>query len=86
MRHARVDDLARLAPLLGRLRAIASLTERTPGAFYRKSTAFLHFHVAGEDVFCDVKLSGSAFERVRVTSLAERRALLERIEAALAGE
>ena len=76
VRHARPDDLVPLEPLLEQLRAIDGLVERTPGSFYRRSTGFLHFHVDGDDIYCDVKLSGPAFERVRATTKAEQRQLI----------
>src|ERR1700728_3260770 len=44
MRHATPQDLERIAPLLHDLRTLDGLTERTPGVFYRRSRAFLHFH------------------------------------------
>jgi hypothetical protein len=76
MCHARPDDLVALEPLLARLRGFEQLVERTPGSFYRKSKGFLHFHIDGDDIWCDVKLSGPSFERVRVTTEAEQRKLL----------
>jgi hypothetical protein len=83
MRHARQDDLEPLAPLLEQLRALDGLVERTPGSFYRKSSGFLHFHVDGDDVFADVKLDGKEFERTRVTTKAEQRALVSSVRKAL---
>jgi hypothetical protein len=56
MKHAGPDTLAILAPLLARIRALPGLVERTPGCFYRGSTAFLHFHV-------DPSLHGAARRR-----------------------
>ena len=44
MRHARSEALDSLEDLLQALRSHEALTERKRGAFYRKSTAFLHFH------------------------------------------
>ena len=44
MRHATADDLEQITGLLGRLRSVGGLVERTPGVFYRRSRAFLHFH------------------------------------------
>jgi hypothetical protein len=84
MRHARPYDLVALEPLLEELRGFDELVERTPGSFYRKSKGFLHFHIDGDDVWCDVKLDGTDFERVRVTTAAERRALVRDVRRALA--
>ena len=83
MRHARPDDLERIGPLLDGLRALDGLVERTPGSFYRRSKGFLHFHVDGDDWFCDVKLSGPTFERRRVTTHTEQRRLLAAVRRVL---
>ena len=83
MRHARPEDLARLAPLLDELRTVDGLVERTPGSFYRRSKGFLHFHVDGDDVYADVKLDGLTFERCRATTKAEQRKLVRAVRRAL---
>lgn len=83
MRHARPDDLVALAPLLQQLRGLDQLVERTPGNFYRKSKGFLHFHIDGDDVWCDVKLTGPGFERVRATTETERRQLVSEVRRTL---
>jgi hypothetical protein len=84
MRHARPDDLVALEPLLEQLRSFDELVERTPGSFYRRSKGFLHFHVDGDDLWCDVKLSGPTFERVRATTRVEQRKLLAAVRRTLA--
>jgi hypothetical protein len=83
VRHARPDDLERFAVVLAELRALDGLVERTPGSFYRKSKGFLHFHVHGDDIYADVKLDGVTFERRRVTTRAEQRALVRSVRGAL---
>jgi len=85
VRHARVDDLERLAGLVATLRSTAHLTEKRPGVFYWRSKAFLHFHVdADDDLFADVRTDpGGQFERVRVTTKAEQRRLLASVHRAL---
>jgi hypothetical protein len=85
VRHARPDDLVALEPLLERLRGFDQLVERTPGSFYWKSKGFLHFHIDGDDVWCDVKLNGATFDRVRVTTKAERRKLVSAVRRSLDG-
>ena len=84
MRHARPDDLLQIQELVDELRAIDGLVERTPGSFYRGSTAFLHFHIDGDDVYCDVKLSGPDFDRVKATTDDEQQALLAAVRRTLA--
>ena len=76
MRHARPDDLGPLDELLASLRGLDGLVERSPGTFYRRSKAFLHFHVDPAGLFADLKV-GDEFERHRVTTKAEQRQLLE---------
>ena len=83
MRHATLADLEGLDALLAELRRIGVLTERTPGSFYVKSRAFLHFHVDGDDVYADVKLDGVSFERRRVTSRLEQEELLAAVRGRL---
>ena len=84
MRHARADDLDRIEPLLGELRALEGLTERTRGVFYRRSRACLHFHADGDETYADVRVDGDDFERVRATTEGEQRALVAAVRRALA--
>jgi hypothetical protein len=83
MRHARPDDLVAIEPLLEQLRAFDVLVERTPGSFYRGSKAFLHFHVDDDRYYCDVKLSGSTFDRVDATTKAQQRQLVAAVRRTL---
>jgi hypothetical protein len=76
MKHAGPQTLAALAPLLAGIRSQPGLVERTPGAFYRRSKAYLHFHEDAGGIFADVKLDGTAFTRLRVTTAEEQRKLL----------
>jgi hypothetical protein len=82
VRHATATDLDRLEPLLVQLRTLADLRERTRGNFSRKSRAFLHFHADGDDLFADIRFAHE-FERHRVTTVAERRHVLNAIKRAL---
>jgi hypothetical protein len=83
MKHAGAATLAELAPLLDELRRIDGLVERTPGAFYCRSKAYLHFHEDPEGPFADVKLDGTTFTRLRVATRAERAKLLALLRRAL---
>jgi hypothetical protein len=83
MRHISADRLAGIEPLLDRLRSLEGITEKSPGTFYRRTRAFLHFHEHGADVYADVRLDGQEFERVRATTAAEQRKLVSRVRAAL---
>ena len=78
MKHATAPALDLLEPLLERLRALPDLRERTRGIFYRKSSAFLHFHEDPAGLFADLK-EGADFVRYRVSTGKERDALVARV-------
>ena len=84
MKHAGTETFALLASVLVRLRAIPGLVERTPGAFYFRSKAFLHFHADPTGVFADVKLDFTSFERLSVRTSAEQTQLLKLVMSSLA--
>lgn len=75
MKHATATALDALEPLLEQLRGIDGLTERRRGTFYRKSSAFLHFHEDRAGFFADLK-AGPAWHRLPATTARDRRALL----------
>jgi len=85
VKHASAHALEKLAPLIERLRALPGLVERTPGSFYHRSGAFLHFHEDPAGLFADAKLDFKLFERHRVSTRAEQSALLKAVAIALAG-
>ena len=68
MKHAGPQALDQLEPLLARIRALPGLAEKSRGAFYRKSRAFLHFHEDPKGLFADIRIEGDDFERVDVTN------------------
>ena len=76
MKHAGPNTLATLEPLLRKVREHASLVERTPGSFYRKSKAYLHFHEDASGTYADIKLNPVGFTRVRATTPKEQAHLL----------
>ena len=76
MKHAGPQTLAALEALLRRIRQYPELVERTPGSFYRKSKAYLHFHEDAADIYADIKLSGAQFTRVRATTPQEHKQLI----------
>jgi hypothetical protein len=81
MKHAGPDALDRLEPLLTALR-MRALKEKSRGVFYRGSKAFLHFHEHGTELFADIR-AREDFERMNVTRLRDRGALLKRVDALL---
>jgi len=82
MRHITPSSLDRLEAFLTELRRLEGLREKKRGVFYRRSRAFLHFHEDPEGLFADVRLTDE-FERFRVSSRTEQKALLVRLRAAL---
>lgn len=84
MRHARSDTLDELEPLLGALRAVPGLVERSRGVFYRRSRAYLHFHEDPTGIYADLR-HGDDFDRMPVNSPEERDRLLARVAAGQPG-
>ena len=82
MKHADSETLHQLEGLMEQLRELDGLKEKKRGVFYRKSRAFLHFHVDPTGLYADVRL-GLDFERHRVTTPQEQRALLAQVRGAL---
>jgi len=83
MKHAGPGALDGIEALLAQLRKWAVLTERKRGTFYRKSSAFLHFHEDPQGMFADLKLGGD-FQRFRVSTRAEQVAFLREVATELA--
>ena len=81
MKHATAAGLDELDDVLRALRGVDGLRERSRGVFYRGSRAFLHFHEDPSGMYADVRL-GADFERMRVTTKAERKRLLSVVRAA----
>lgn len=83
MKHVTSAGLDALDELLADLRGVDGLVEKTRGVFYRGSRAFLHFHEDPAGLYADVRLDGAEFERMRVSTKAERQRLLSRVRAAM---
>jgi hypothetical protein len=83
VKHATHDALEKLSALLADLRRREPLTERTPGAFYRSSRAFLHFHEDPAGLFADLRVADE-WERFDVTSRAGRAKVLKLVDESLA--
>jgi hypothetical protein len=83
MRHATPATLDTIEDLLDRIRQRPELRERKRGAFYRKSSGFLHFHEDPAGLFADVKTGAKGFERFKVDTDEEREAMLAAVGAAL---
>jgi hypothetical protein len=84
MKHASEETLMGLTSLLTRIRSIDGLVEKSPGVFYRKSKAFLHFHEDPEGPFVDVRIHvDEPFTRLPVTTSRQQSALVSIIGRAL---
>jgi hypothetical protein len=84
MKHAGPEALDELEPVLAELRKLDGLRERKRGAFYRGSSAFLHFHEDPAGFFADLKVADD-FVRFPVNNGAEVERLLARAARALKG-
>jgi hypothetical protein len=82
MKHAGPEALDQLEGVLAKLRKLDGLRERKRGAFYRGSSAFLHFHEDPAGFFADLKVADD-FVRFPVNSSAEVEKLLARAARAL---
>jgi hypothetical protein len=84
VKHAGAETLARLAPLLDAVRAVAgqTLNERKPGTFYRRREAFLHFHEDPAGLFADLKVEGQ-WQRTAVDTAGGDAALMRALRRAL---
>ena len=84
MKHASTEALMGLTSLLTQIRSIDVLVEKSPGVFYRRSKAFLHFHEDSEGLFVDVRLHvDEPFTRLPVTTSRQQSALVSDIRRAL---
>jgi hypothetical protein len=77
LKHAGADTLDQLEALLAKMRELAGLRERKRGAFYRGTSAFLHFHEDPAGLFADLKI-GRNFVRFSVDNQYEIETLLNR--------
>ena len=82
MKHVSDSGLDQLDDLLRELRGVDGLKEKKRGVFYRGSRAFLHFHEDPSGLYADVRIDAE-FERMRVTTKAERKRLLSVARAAV---
>jgi hypothetical protein len=83
MKHAGAEALYALSELLEQIRAREGIKEKSPGVFYRRSKAFLHFHEDPAGLFADVRV-GTDFDRYPVNTKKEWKAMLTAIDRALA--
>jgi len=78
MKHAGQDALNALEKLLEQLRRCPGLHEKKHGIFYRKSSAFLHFHEDPVGLFADLRV-GADWKRFPVNTSVEQQAFLAEV-------
>ena len=84
MKHAGPAALDRLEPLLAQLRRRDGLKEKSRGVFYLSGRAFLHFHEHGDgELHADIRMKGDDFDRIEVTTPAQRTRVLALVAKAL---
>jgi hypothetical protein len=76
MKHAGEEALDALEDLLAQIRQLEGLQEKKRGIFYRRSTAFLHFHEDPAGLFADLRV-GDDFQRFSVNTKTERKRLVQ---------
>jgi len=78
VKHATAAALDGLEDLLGEIREIGALKEKSRGVFYLRSKAALHFHADPAGLFADLRAE-EAWERMPVNSGDEWAKLLRRV-------
>lgn len=82
MKRAREEKVAKIEKELAELRKRVGLTEKKPGAFYRKGEALLHLREDPDGTFADLKAEGQ-WVRFRVETQAEWKKLFAELDKAL---
>ena len=67
-----------MLPLLRQLRELPGVREKSPGIFYCRGAAFVHFHDEGGTLVADLKKAGgSGFDRYPLDTAAAQRKLVD---------
>jgi hypothetical protein len=72
LKHAGEAALDTIEPLLIELRRLEGVRERSRGVFYKKNSAFIHFHEDPAGIFVDVR-TDREWLRLPVNKSSERR-------------
>jgi hypothetical protein len=83
MKHASAAILRQIEGVLAELRTLEGLKEKSPGAFYRNGSAFLHFHEDPAGIFADLKVEGD-WKRRAINNRATQAALLRDVRRLIA--
>ena len=79
MKHASDVSLDTIEPMPSELRRVEGIRERKRGLFYRRSSAFVHFHEDPAGIFADVRRDGK-WLRLPVNTSSERRRLVRLVQ------
>jgi hypothetical protein len=82
MKHAGPEALDQLEPILEEIRRLDGLKEKKRGAFYYRSSGFLHFHEDPEGFFADLK-TGDDYVRFPINTKTQTQTFLRRAATAL---
>ena len=67
-----------MLPLLRQLRELPGVREKSPGIFYCRGAAFVHFHAEPGRLIADLKKpGGSGFDRYPLDTAAAQRKLVD---------
>ncbi|HSY79706.1 MAG TPA: hypothetical protein VK884_08850 [Verrucomicrobiae bacterium] len=82
MKHAGPEALDQLEPILEEIRRLGGLKEKKRGAFYYRSSGFLHFHEDPAGFFADLKTRDD-YVRFPINTKTQTQTFLRRAAAAL---
>jgi hypothetical protein len=82
MKHAGPEALDQLEPILEEIRRRGGLKEKKRGAFYYRSSGFLHFHEDPAGFFADLKV-GDDYIRLPINTKTQTQIFLRRAATAL---
>jgi hypothetical protein len=83
MKHASDKKISTMDRQLEEIRKRTGVTEKKPGAFYRKGEALLHFHEDPKGAYADLKSAGQ-WVRFRVETQAEWKKLFAELDKVMA--
>ena len=78
VKHAGDNALDSLESVLAEVRRLSALKEKKRGVFYRRSSAFLHFHEDPLGLFADLR-TATGWTRLAVNTATEQQTLLSRV-------
>ena len=68
MKHAGPEALDQLEPILEEIRRLGGLKEKKRGAFYYRSSGFLHFHEDPAGIFVDIRAADGKEQEQKQTA------------------